>query len=75
METKPDEILNIIIISVIVMAFIIIVILCSLVYEGWKKNKLIKYVKAEKERLEKETSEEISHKETKEGRSFNSGKW
>lgn len=75
METNPDELVNVIVIAVIVMALIIIIILCSMIYEEWRKNKLIKYVKAEKERIEKEVSEEIRIKEDKEGRSFNSGKW
>lgn len=70
METKPDEILNLVIVAVIVAGIVIIVVLFFMLFAQIKKRNLIKYVKEQKERIEKEAAEEAK------GRwGGSSGKW
>jgi flagellar basal body-associated protein FliL len=67
--TKPDELLNVVIVAVICMGLLLIAVLFSWVVLKYKTYKLNKYVKAAKEREEAEAAKD------KAGRINARGKW
>lgn len=69
METRPDELLNVVIVAVICMGLLLIAVLFSWVILKYKTYKLNRYVK---EAIEREESEKA-----KEAGRFNAGggKW